>query len=113
MAKSNKPAIWGPFAAGGTLTAFITPALAALLLFAAFGRVPEALGYERLHALASHPMGALAIFVVVTLSLWTSAHRIRITFYDLGVRADTLVAWAIYALAALGTAATGLLLLRL
>ena len=25
MAKSNKPIVWGPFAAGGTLTAFLTP----------------------------------------------------------------------------------------
>ena len=113
MPKSNKPAIWGPFAAGGTITAFLTPVLVVLLLFAAFGRVPEALGYDGLRAFASHALGGLAIFTVVALSLWTSAHRIRITFYDLGVRADALVAFLIYALAALGTLAIGVVLLRL
>ena len=30
MAKSNKPIIWGLFAAGGTVTAFITPVLVLL-----------------------------------------------------------------------------------
>jgi len=37
MAKSNKPIVWGPFAAGGTLTAFLTPALIALTLLAGLG----------------------------------------------------------------------------
>ena len=43
MAKSNKPIVWGPFAAGGTLTAFLTPALIALTLLAGLGHVPEML----------------------------------------------------------------------
>jgi fumarate reductase subunit D len=113
MTKSNKPAVWGPFAAGGTLTAFVTPLLVVLVMMAALGRVPDALTYDGLRSFASHWFGALAIFVVVTLSLWTSAHRVRITLYDLGVRADTLVAISIYALAAMGTIVTGVVLLRL
>ncbi len=113
MAKSNKPAIWGPFAAGGTVTAFLTPVLVLLALVAAFGKVPEVLTYERLSALVSHNLWGFVIFVVITLSLWTSAHRIRITFSDLGVRADTVVAFLIYALAALGTLITGTVLLSL
>ena len=32
MAKSNKPIVWGPFAAGGTVTAFVTPVLILLTL---------------------------------------------------------------------------------
>jgi fumarate reductase subunit D len=35
MAKSNKPIFWGLFAAGGTVTAFVTPALVLITLFAA------------------------------------------------------------------------------
>src|SRR5688500_741204 len=85
MAKSNKPIVWGPFAAGGTLTAFLTPALITLTLLAGLGQVPEALSYEHLHALAAHWVGKAALVVVIALSLWSAAHRLRITCYDLGV----------------------------
>ena len=42
MAKSNKPIVWGPFAAGGTITALLTPVLIVLTLLAALGHVPPA-----------------------------------------------------------------------
>ena len=113
MAKSNKPIVWGPFAAGGTLTAFLTPVLILLTLLAALGSTPELLTYERLHAFAGHWLVKLAIVGVVFLSLWSSAHRLRITCYDLGVRADTLVATVVYAIAAIGTVAAGAYLLRI
>ena len=96
MARSNKPIVWGPFAAGGTLTAFLTPALVLLTLLAALGHVPDVLAYERMHALAGHWLAKLAVAAVVFLSLWSAAHRLRITAYDLGLRADTLVATILY-----------------
>lgn len=113
MARSNKPIVWGPFAAGGTLTAFLTPALILLTLLAALGHAPELLAYERLHAFASHWLAKLAIAGVVFLSLWSAAHRLRITCYDLGVRADTLVAAAVYGVGLAGTLAAVLYLARL
>ena len=113
MAKSNKPIVWGPFAAGGTLTAFLTPVLILLTLLAAFGHVPELLAYERLRAFAGHGIVKLVIVGVVFLSLWSAAHRLRITCYDLGIRADTLVATVVYAVALAGTAASMLYLLRI
>jgi succinate dehydrogenase subunit D len=97
MARSNKPIVWGPFAAGGTLTAFLTPVLVLLTLLAALGHVPEALAYESMRAFASHWLGKLALAGVIGLSLWSAAHRLRITLYDLGVRADALVAALLYA----------------
>ena len=54
MAVSNKPIVWGPFAAGGTVTAFLTPALVLLTLLAAFGHAPDLFAYERMHAFAAH-----------------------------------------------------------
>ncbi|OFZ73495.1 MAG: hypothetical protein A2W04_04380 [Betaproteobacteria bacterium RBG_16_64_9] len=105
MAKSNKPLVWGPFAAGGTLTAFLTPVLVLLTLLAALGYAPEALTYERLYVFASHWLVKFTLAVVVFLSLWSAAHRLRIMFYDLGVRADTLVATALYTIAGAGSAA--------
>jgi fumarate reductase subunit D len=112
VTKSNKPIVWGPFAAGGTLTAFLTPVLILLTLLAAFGHVPELLAYERLRAFAGHGIVKLVIAGVVFLSLWSAAHRLRITCYDLGIRADTLVAGILYAAALLGTMASALFLTR-
>lgn len=113
MAKSNKPIIWGIFAAGGTLTAFLTPVLVLLTLLAAMGHTPEAFAYAELRAFAAHWFGKIAFFGVIFLSLWSAAHRLRITFYDLGVRADTLVAAAVYSAAGLGSIAAAVFLARL
>jgi fumarate reductase subunit D len=113
VAQSNKPIVWGPFAAGGTITAFITPVLILLTLLAALGHAPDLFAYERLHAFAGHWLAKLAIAATVFLSLWSTAHRLRITCYDLGVRADTLVATIVYAGALAGTAASVLYLIQI
>ena len=113
MAVSNKPIVWGPFAAGGTLTAFLTPALILLMLLAALGYTPDLLTYERLHAFAGHWLVKLALAGIVFLSLWSAAHRLRITCTDLGLRADRAVAAIVYAVALAGTGASVLYLLRL
>lgn len=113
MAISNKPLVWGPFAAGGTLTAFVTPALVLLTLLAALGHAPELFAYERLHAFAGHWLAKLALAGTVFLSLWSAAHRLRITCTDLGIRADTTVATIVYAAALAGTGASVLYLARI
>lgn len=113
MAKSNKPIVWGLFAAGGTLTAFFLPALVVLTLLAALGYVPDLLAYENMRAFAEHWFGKLVLFVIVSLSLWHAAHRLRITLHDFGFRSDTLIASAVYLVAALGTIAAIVYLLRI
>ena len=113
MARSNKPIVWGPFAAGGTLTAFVTPVLILLTLLAAFGHAPDLLAFDRMQALAGHWLVKVAIAGTVFLSLWSAAHRLRITCYDLGVRADTAVATVLYAVALAATAASVLYLARI
>ena len=113
MAISNKPIVWAPFAAGGTLTAFLTPVLIVLTLLAALGHAPELMDYDRLRALAAHWPFKLAAAAVVFLSLWSAAHRLRITCYDLGVRADIAVAAIVYGVALAGTAASVLYLARM
>lgn len=113
MAISNKPIVWGPFAAGGTVTAFITPALILLTFLAALGHPPDLLAYDRLHAFAGHWLAKLAMAGVVFLSLWSAAHRLRITCYDLGIRADTVVATIVYAGALAGTGVSVLYLARI
>ena len=113
MAISNKPIVWGPFAAGGTLTAFLTPALILLTLLAGLGHAPDLLVYDRLHAFAGHWLVKLAVAGVVFLSLWSAAHRLRITCADLGLRADTVVATILYAGALAGTGASVYYLARI
>jgi len=113
MAISNKPIVWGPFAAGGTLTAFLTPALILLTLLAALGHAPDLLAYDRLHVMLGHWLAKVVVAGVVFLSLWSAAHRLRITCYDLGVRADVAVATVVYAVALAGTGAAALYLTKI
>ena len=61
MPRSNKPIVWGPFAAGGTLTAFLTPALILLALLAALGHAPDLLAYDRLHAFLGGMYGRASV----------------------------------------------------
>ena len=103
MAKSNKPLVWGLFAAGGTLTAFVTPVLVFITLKAAYGDPPAALSYENMQAFAGGWFGKLALFVVISLSLWFAAHRLRTALHGLGLRADTAIAVTGYGISAIGT----------
>ena len=113
MAKSHKPVVWFPFAAGGTVIAFFIPVIVVLTFMAALGRVPVGLGYEAMHAFAGSVLGKLIIFGVVALSLWSSAHRLRCTCYDFGIRADTLVATVLYIAAIALSIAAAVFLLRI
>ena len=113
MAIAKKAVVWGLFAAGGTLTAFIFPALIALFLVIATGKVPNGLQYEQFHAFAASLLGKAALFVVLFLSLWHAAHRLRVVAHDFGIRKDKLVANAVYLVAAIGTILTAFYLLTI
>ena len=115
MARSNKPVVWVVFAGGGTLAAFVLPAIIfSLSLGVALGWIPlEALSYERAVAGVQSPLAKLAAFAVIVLILWHAAHRLRITAHDLGVYADGLVMFICYGIAALGTIVTFVALLGL
>ena len=47
MTIAKKSVVWGLFAAGGTVAAFIFPALIALFLLIALGKVPDGLQFEK------------------------------------------------------------------
>jgi len=113
MAKSNKPIFWSLFAAGGTLAAFLAPAMALMFLLVSLGHAPELMSYARLHALAANVIGKLFLLAVIALFLWHAAHRLRVTMHDFGMRQDTLVAWVVYLVAAAGTLSTAYYLLRI
>jgi fumarate reductase subunit D len=113
MSIARKSVVWGLFAAGGTLSAFLFPAVIALFLLVALGRVPTGLEFEPFHAFAGHWLGKTSLFLVIFLSLWHAAHRLRVVFHDFGVRRDKAVANAVYLVAAIGTVMTAFYLYRI
>lgn len=86
--KSNKPLVWFPFAAGGSIAAFVLPVLILITgLLVPLGILDaDALSYERVHALASNIIGKVVLLGVLIFPLWHGAHRFRMTVQDLGVR---------------------------
>lgn len=69
MARSNKPLVWSLFAAGGTVAAFVLPALVLITLMAGYGHAPASLSYEDMRAFAGGWLGKLVVFGVITLCL--------------------------------------------
>ena len=105
MASSNKPIIWGLFAAGGTVAAFVVPVMVLITCLAVpLGLLPvDVLSYAHVMALLQHPVSKLVTFGLLFVVIWHAAHRMRITAHDVGIRNDTVVAMVCYGIAAAGT----------
>lgn len=107
MARSRKPLLWLPFAAGGTIAALVLPGLLLVTLLASVGLLPaDVLSFTRISAVAGHWLGAPVVFALLVSMLWHAAHRLRMTVQDLGVRSAApraRVARTCYGLAGLGT----------
>ena len=113
MAIAKKAIVWGLFAAGGTVTAFVVPALIILFLLVSTGYVPAGLQFDQFHAFASSWLGKACLFIVLSLSVWHAAHRLRVVAHDFGIRKDALIASAVYTVAAIGTVLTAFYLLTI
>lgn len=115
MAHSNKPIVWGLFAAGGTVAAFVVPVLILITcLGVPLGLLPaDTLSYQHVLELLQHPLSKLITFGVLFLLIWHAAHRMRITAHDLGIRKDTVVMLVCYGIAAAGTLLMLIALLRI
>ena len=112
MAKSNKPVLWLPFAAGGLVAALFTPAL----IFITGVLVPLGvlhLSYQKVAAVAHNPIGKLILVGLVALPTWHAAHRLRMTAHDLGLGGGVAVKAACYgsAIVLFVTAAIALLVI--
>ncbi len=82
MRSPREPLLWTLFSAGGTITAFVLPALVALLWIAAPLGWTNTLGYDELLDLVRHPLARLLLFGLIGLSMFHWAHRFRYTLYD-------------------------------
>lgn len=115
MARSNKPIVWSLFAVGGTLTAFLVPALMVVLGLAVPLSLlsPDDLSFERVYGVVAHPLGRIILFGFITVSLWHAAHRTRTTVHDLGFSNDGATLSICYGVAGLGTVLAAAFLLLL
>ena len=99
MARSNKPILWLPFAAGGLVAALIIPVLILITgVLVPLGILH--LPYEKMAAFAHNPIGKLILFGIVALPAWHAAHRLRMTAHDLGLGGGVAVKAACYGSAA-------------
>lgn len=106
-----EPVIWLLFGAGILVGTLLLPAyLLTVTLAAPLGWLPpEALSFERAHALAVHPLGRAVLLGLVALPLWKGAHHVRSFSIDtLGARWDGVVAPLLYGLALLGSVLGGI-----
>jgi len=106
MAIAKKALVWSLFAVGGTMTALLFPALMVIFLLISVGYVPDGLSFGNATAFSQSWPGKMFLFGVLFLSIWHAAHRLRVIFHDIGLRADTFMASVLYVLAALGTLLT-------
>ena len=112
-----EPMFWGLFSAGGFVAALLLPITVGILGIAfAAGWLPvEALSYERVVDLVSHPLAKLYLLALVSLPLFHWAHRFRYTVHhQFGVHGlKRLVAVACYGSAVAGTALAVSVLVRI
>lgn len=110
--RSHKPIVWGLFAGGGTVAAFLAPVMILVTSLMALA-VPSTLAYDNVVAFAGNWLFKIILFGVIGLQLWHAAHRLRITAHDFGVRADAAVSWIVYPVAGVLTILTALFLLMI
>ena len=108
-----EPFLWLGFTSGGVLAALFAPIL--LFLFGVsfpLGWI-DAPDHDHLHAVVSHPLTVVVVFVVLIMCLLHAAHRFRYTLYD-GLRMqhlNELIAVLCYGGAVLGSIASAYVLL--
>ena len=84
MAKSNEPFWWAPFMGGAGIAALLMPITIFLTSVAvAAGWLTE----QRLWNLLGNPLARVYLFVLISLSLFHAAHRLRFVLIDLGLKA--------------------------
>lgn len=102
-----EPIIWLLFGAGIMVGTILLPGfLIAIGLAGPLGWLPEgALDFERIHGIASHPIGRGVLAAIIILPLWKGAHHTRSLMADwLGHSADGAVGSLLYLIAAFGSA---------
>ena len=101
-----EPIIWLLFGGGIMVGTLLLPGyLMTVTLAGPLGLLPDgALAFERVHAIASNPIGRVLLLAIIALPLWKGAHHTRALAVDmLGHHSDALVGSLLYAVAAIGS----------
>ena len=109
-----EPVIWLLFGQGilvGTL--LLTGWILVVGITSPLGITPP-LSYERALALATNPIGAFILLGIMALPLWKGAHHVRSLLVDFGgAERDPAVATLLYLIAAAGSGAAVMAIVRL
>jgi succinate dehydrogenase subunit D len=99
MRRSNEPLFWSLFSGGGMLLALLAPALIFVTGFLVPGNT---VGFARLHAIFTNPVGRVVVFGLAALTFFHAAHRLRHVLVDVGLRRFSLPVAVVCYLTALG-----------
>jgi fumarate reductase subunit D len=111
-----EPLVWLLFGQGIMLgTILLTGWILVVGLAIPLGIVPaDALDFQRAYALASNPIGRLVLLGLIALPLWKGAHHLRHLSIDHGGHErDAAVALTLYGIAAAGSIAALVAVIRL
>lgn len=111
MAKSNEPALWALFSAGGVVAAFLMPVT---IVITSIGVLQGWVSADRMWDLLHNWLVRLYLVVLISLPLFHWAHRFRFTLVDLGLKsAKWLIAVLCYGAAFVGSVLAIILVCRL
>jgi fumarate reductase subunit D len=83
MRRTFEPFYWSLFSAGGVITALLAPVLILVVGFLVPGNQVE---FHRLHEIFTHPVGRLVVFGLAFVTFFLSAHRLRHTLAEVGLK---------------------------
>jgi fumarate reductase subunit D len=88
--RSNEPIAWSLFGAGGMVVAFIIPVLA---IITGFLFVPDSSlrVYELIDSWLSHWIGKVGLFLIISLTLYHTVHRVYHGLHDLHVKGNDVL----------------------
>jgi fumarate reductase subunit D len=114
--RSNKPIFWSLFGAGGMLSALIGP----MLIFVTGVAIPlgfllpaDTMSYANVLAFARNGFAKLAVLAVIMLFLFHGLHRMYHCLHDVGIHVGAGLKAVFHGLAALGSVAAAVLLVRI
>ncbi|MBW2240626.1 MAG: hypothetical protein JRH01_01455 [Deltaproteobacteria bacterium] len=111
-----EPVIWLLFSGGMMIGGLLLPVFVLVVaLGGGLGVVGgEALGYDRMLALVTHPIGSLVVLAAMALPVWGGAHHLRHLWIDFGgLGSDSLVGFLCYGTALASSIAAILAVVRL
>ena len=117
MGKTFEPLWWSLFSAGGVVAALFLPVMILLTGIAMplewFGVGGDIFAYDRMRTLVAHPVAQLFLFVLVSLPLFHTAHRMHAALSDPWLKhMESFLSVALYGGAFVATILTAMVLHR-